>query len=188
MQIQQNNNVNFGAKYISPAVVKQKIGTKWKDAQVNFIQLETAKTEDRKALGYVKYLWHEKNLTPAIEEEGLVLGGAARIYALTSQADNFEKIEPSKVLGLMTTDRLGKGKESVEIFKIGTTPRYAYEQNKHARSVRHIAKAMVDSFKELVKNNSKARVVVNFAEPHDMKFLKKVELEPQHKEFVEIIG
>lgn len=187
MLVQQNNNVNFCAKFVSPAVVKQKTGKVWKDANANFIQLETAKTEDRKLLGYIKHLWYQKNLTPSIEEEAWVLGGNAHIYALTSQTDNFEKVEPSKVLGVMTTDKITRKKDSVEIFKIGTNPKFAYEQNKRSRDIKHIATAMIDAFKDLVSANSRADVVVKYAEPKDMKFLRKVNLEPQHKEFVEIL-
>lgn len=57
--------------------------------------------------------------------------GKSNIYALTTQTDNFEKLDATKVLGIMSADKVNPKTKLAEIFKIGTNPKYAYEQNKN---------------------------------------------------------
>ena len=120
MQIQKTNNVQFGAKFISPATIKVKVGKRWKDAQVNFIKFDTSKQRDVSALEGVEALWGNKNLSSGITEEAHILGGKAQVYGITAQTSDFDVVDARKVLGLMSADKIEKGKPEVEIFKIGT--------------------------------------------------------------------
>ena len=87
MEIQRTNNIQFGARYMGPAKVKSKVGTKWKDLEVSFIKFETVKQEDRKVLSNICRLWNRKNLSAGIAEEANILGSNAQIYALSKQKD-----------------------------------------------------------------------------------------------------
>lgn len=187
MELQRTNNVQFGARYISPAKVQQKYGSKWKNLDVHFIKFETNKEEDRLALSNIRNLWNRKNLSAGIAEEADILGGHAQIYALTTQKDFSGRVEPNQVLGLLSTDKFQKGKDTVQIFKIGTAPEFAYAQKKRTRSIKHIATTLIDSFKAYARKNRTNNVVVNYADPEDMKFLSKVGLEPKNKNFLEVI-
>ena len=187
MQVQSTNNIQFGAKLISPATIKVKAGKRWKDAQVNFIKFDTSKQRDVSALEGVEALWENKNLSSGITEEAHILGGKAQVYGITAQTSNFDVVDARKVLGLMSADKIEKGKPEVEIFKIGTKPQYAYAQNKRKRDVKHIAKSMYEAFKNLAAK-SKSEPVVSYADPEDLKFLAKVGIEPKSKEVIEFLG
>ena len=187
MEIQKSNNIQFGARYISPAKVQQKYGSKWKDLDVHFIKFETNKEEDRFALGNIRNLWNRRNLSAGIAEEAEILGRNAQIYAITTQKDFSGSIEPNQVLGLMSTDKLQRGKDTIQIFKIGSNPSYAYAQKKRNRDIKHIATSLIEAFKGYAKSKGTKNVIVNYADPDEMKFLAKVGLEPKNKNFVEII-
>lgn len=187
MQIQKTNNVQFGAKFISPATIKVKVGKRWKDAQVNFIKFDTSKQRDVSALEGVEALWGRKNLSSNVLEEAHILGGRAQVYAVTTQESDFDVVDARKILGLMSTDKIKKGKPEVEIFKIGTNPAFAYAQKKRKREVRHIATSMYEAFQNLA-SKSKAKPIVTYIDPEDTKFLAKLGVEPKSKNFVDFLG
>lgn len=190
MEIQRTNNVQFGARFISPANIKFKAPNgKWEKTGVSFIKFEPNKKADVAILHEISDIWGDKNLSAAVVDEAEILRGKAQIYALTSQDKNFDKINPRQILGLMTTDKIKKG-EDVEVFKIGTNPMFAYEQNHKDRTLKHIAKSMVESLRSFVGSKSKnSEVFSRYAESEsEAKFLKRIGLEPREKEPVEIIA
>ncbi len=174
--IPQNNNVHFGARLIGSASIKVKnAANKWVQEPVNLIKLETNKTADLGVLDSVDYLWSGRNLSGSIAEEAHIMGGGTGIYALTRQQNGFDRIKPLDILGIMSTNSLYKTKpDSVEIFKIGTKPLYAYEQNHRQRDVKNVAKTMVKKFVEHLKKDTKAGSVVVHADPGDVKFLSRI--------------
>lgn len=177
MQIQSTNNVQFGAKYISPATIKVKAGKRWKDSQVNFIKFNVSKKEDVKALNDVNALWGDRNLSGSIVEEVKNLGKDTHVYGVTTQTAGFDTVDSSKILGLVTTDKIAKGVKEVGVYRIGTTPKYAYAQNKRKRDIKHIATAMYESVKNLASKKAKAPIVCKNVEPEDSKFLSKLGVE-----------
>lgn len=178
MNIQPTNNLHFEGKLIAPIVVKQKVNKKWKDMPVNFVKFNTGDKFDRLSINFLSYLWNGgKNLSGAIAEEVSILKGKSNIYALTTQTDNFEKLDATKVLGIMSADKVNPKTKLAEIFKIGTNPKYAYEQNKKHRDIKHIASAMIDSFTQMISKNGKP--FVSHVENGEEKFLEKVNLKPE---------
>ena len=171
MQIQSTDNLQFGAGLVRRVNLNGK--------KVNFVKFNTGSKNDVKALAEIKTLWGGKNLSAGIAEEAEILGKDAQIYGLTLQSNNFRNVDSSKVLGLISTDKITKGKET-EVFKIGTNPKYAYEQKRSKRSIKHIASTMLENIKNL---NGNSKLVVNNAEPQEMKFLNKVGIEPETKRF-----
>lgn len=171
MQLQKTNGIQFRASLVRPVKL---IGKNGKSYNANFIKFNTGSAKDVKSLEAIKVLWGGKNLSAGIAEEAKILGKEAQIYGLTLQSQGFKNIDSSQVLGLVSTDNIQKGKDT-EIFKIGTNPKYAYEQKKSKRTIRHIARNMLESIKRL--NGNKA-LLVNNPEQGDMKFLKKMEIEP----------
>lgn len=186
MQVQ--NNVHFGAKYISPATIGVKAGKYWKDVNVSFVKLDTASVSDRKVLEQTADLWQGKNLSAAIAEEAKIMRGKSDIYAVTTQMTQHENLMPIQILGLMSTGKLTKKQNITEVFKIGTHPNFAYEQKHRSREIKHIAKGMLEAFKNFAKEHTKAPVAVNYAEPHEMKFLQRVGLDIKNPEVIEILG
>lgn len=177
MQIQKTNNVQFGAKYISPATIKVKAGKRWKDTQVSFIKFDTSKQRDISFLEGVESLWGGKNLSAGIVDEAHILGGKTNVYGVTTQTSDFDVVDARKVLGLISTDKIAKGESEVGVYRMGTTPKYAYAQNKRSRDVKHIATAMYEAVKNLATKKAKAPVVIHNATPEDVKFLSKLGVE-----------
>lgn len=178
MNIQPTNNVNFSGRLLAPAIVKQKVNNKWKDMPVNFVKFNTRDKFDRLSINVLSYLWgHGKNLSGPIAEEVSILRGKTNIYALTTQTDNFEKLDATKVLGIMSADKVNPKTKLAEIFKIGTDPQYAYEQNKKHRDIKHIATTLIDSFTQYI--SKKGKPCVSHVEPGEEKFLEKVNLKPE---------
>lgn len=178
MNIQPTNNVQFTGKLIAPTVVKQKVNKRWKDMPVNFVKFNTGDKFDRLSINFLSLLWKGgKNLSGAIAEESNILKGKSNIYAITTQTDNFKKIDATKVLGIMSADKVNPKTKLAEIFKIGTNPQYAYEQNKKHRDIKHIATAMIDSFTQLI--SKKGKPFVSHVESGEEKFLEKVNLKPE---------
>lgn len=173
MQTDYSNNIQFGMKFISPAKIKVKNGKYWKDLDVSFVKFETEKAADRKALRDVAKIWSNKNLSGAISEEAEILKDKSHIYALTLQKTDNGVILTDHILGLLTTDAIKKTGELIELFKIGTNPKFAYEQNRRTREVKHVAKNLINSFKEYAAKLSKTPVGVNYAEAEEVKFLQR---------------
>ncbi len=188
MQVYSNNNVQFGAKYVAPAHVKFKDAKKWKDASVNFIKFETTKVSDRTALDQISRLWGGKNLSGAIADEANILGGKAHVYGVTTQEANFDHVDPRKILGLVSTDKITKNSSEINVFKIGTNPKFAYEQNKRNRSIRHIAKSMIEALKLTTYKNTNPKIVTQYAEPQEVKFLNKAGVEIKNDNLVEVLA
>ena len=188
MPIDSSNNIHFGMKFIAPAQIKVKNGKYWKNLDVSFVKFETGKAEDRAALKEISKLWQGKNLSAAIAEEAEILGEKSHIYGLTLQKTDNGTIQPDNVLGLLTTAALKKGAEFIELFKIGTTPKFAYEQHVRSREAKHVAKNLINSFKEYASKSTKARVGVSFADPEEVKFLHRVGVEIKNPEAVEQIN
>lgn len=175
MQIQQANTQNFGARFISPATIKIKNDKgKWVDDTVSFIKLNTGRKADVKAIEDVKYHWDGQNLSGGVAEEVKILGNKAEVFALTTQTDNFERVNPKDILGIMSTDKTRKAKGNIEIFKIGSDPSIAYEQNHRQRPIKHVAKSMIQEFVRLLSKNKNVDSVVTHAEPSGIKFWDRV--------------
>ncbi len=174
------NNVSFGANYISPAKIRIKNGKKWKDVELSFIKFNTSNKTDLETIRTVAKIWGRQNLSAGIQEEAEILGKGAQIYAVTAQRTGFEHAVAHSIMGLMSTDKIGKAKETVQIFKIGTAPQFAYEQNGRSRELKHIARGMIDAFRDFVKSKNKGDVVVSYADSEDIKFLNKVGLRPKN--------
>lgn len=179
------DKTQFGAYYVSSSKIKGKIRGRWHDVNVNLVKFETNLHSDLRNIEAVSYLWGGKNLSKSIANEALTQGGGAHIYGLTYQTDSFDKIDPSKIIGLMSTQNFCKGAKETEIFKIGTNPKYAYEQNRKVRDVKHIAKAMIEAFSEYADRFGVKPVVSFIDSPNEAKFLNKVGLVPKTETLVE---
>lgn len=167
MQIQQTNNLGFRASLIRSVKLN---GNKGKQYNASFIKFNTGSKNDVKALAQVRDLWQGRNMSAGIAEEADILGKDAQIYGLTLQSEGFRNVDSSKILGLVSTDRIAKD-NGTEIFKIGTNPKYAYAQKYSRRSIKHIAKTMLENIKKL--NGGKALCVSGVNE-NEMKILDKL--------------
>lgn len=176
----QKNNVDFQARFISPAKIKIKDNEKWQDLPVSFVKFSPEKDADIDTIHNVEKLWNGRNLSGAISEEVDIMGRDTAVYGITAQRDGFENINAKSVLGLMTTDKLNKTKSGlVKIFKLGAKPEFAYEQNGRSRYMKHIGEAMVQEFSKLVLKFRKFQGVYTEPERNEIRFLEKLKFDRQ---------
>ena len=104
-----NNNISFTAKFISPATVKKLTPNgKYVDIEVSAVKLASKNKDDLSALEKINKEWGADTYASNILDEASSTNEFYKdyrptVYAITTQRDNFEKLEPEKVLGLAET-------------------------------------------------------------------------------------
>ena len=73
-----------------------------------------------------------------------------KVYALTTQSDNFEKLDSSKILGASTLKLVNEKENHIRFLQV--SPK-CYFENKQ-RGYKSIGKAFIDFFKSQSKNKS----------------------------------
>ena len=180
----ENYSVSFKARRIATTNIKAKLQDKWKEIPVNLVRLHPKTNKgDRLALDSVTRLWNNKNLSGSIQEQAAICNDP--VFALTTQKDNFKNINPKKILGMMTTNEFKKSPEdTVEIFRIGVNPEYAYAQNRNQRDIKHVGAAMVRKLVDLLnKKTNVQRVVAVAEEPSEARFLRKLNMKEKNANF-----
>ena len=107
MQI-ENSNITFCAHFNNYAKVLKgdKISGKYAPHDVSFVSIDASNELDLSALKKVYENWNREVLAEAIlrTAEAQYLGDISyrhnKIFALTTQEDNFEHFEPDKILGI----------------------------------------------------------------------------------------
>lgn len=182
------NNVNFKAKLINPAKIKVKVNyNKWVDDDCNFVKFNTSNEEDIQTINNIRKLWKNKNLSDSIAEELDIMGNKAEIFALTRQKDNFENMDAKMVLGLMTTDKINQLNRSINIYKIGSSPEFAYAQHIRHRSLKYTGKTLLQEFVKYIKGQKNIESIRIEAEPTDIDFLNRINF-PKRVEDVFILN
>ncbi len=104
-----NNNISFTAKFISPATVKRLTNNgKYVETAVSAVKLSSMDKNDLRALEKINADWGDDTYASNILDEASSPNEFYKeyqptVYAITTQKDNFEKLEPEKVLGLAET-------------------------------------------------------------------------------------
>lgn len=155
--------INFTARYIRPANIKKLDGNSYKPHTASLVEMEDA---DRPALEFIEDCWRTP-ITKQIRRESRRIGAEGlHIYAVTSQADKFEKLNPDNVLGMMLFQE-GKSLRpynKIELLQVSPTemsPNYGSTINKKWKKFistvfrfrdpeyKHIGKSLLDSVKAM---------------------------------------
>ena len=180
----KNNSVSFGARMLGTVNIKTKISNRWKDVPMSFVRLHPKYNQgDRLALSTITRLWEGKNLSGSILDQAVILDDP--VYAITSQTSDFKNLEPKKILGMITTNQTKNSTDdTLEIFRVGVTPKYAYSQNKNSRDVKHIGTALVKKLVEILHRKTDIKRVVAVAEePSEVNFLQKLNMKEKSSNF-----
>ena len=131
MKINNNNSINFTAKYISSAKVSNYIqkSKRYAQKEVSFVELNPHDTSDLAVLDRIADSWEYDKFSVNIYNSAYDIYKKAlktkdRIYALTTQSDKFEALDYRKVLGL--TDMRLLNKKEIYISHIQVNPEYVY--------------------------------------------------------------
>lgn len=132
-----NNNVSFGAKLVSKQSIKKvaENSYKAKDELVSFVKINPKSSYDIKALREVAEKSKKCSFAEDIYNDTLDYfrkdSTSGNVFALTTQKDNFSKLESDKILGLVEVLPDGCKKDSVfidYILKIPTNVKTATEE------------------------------------------------------------
>lgn len=147
-----NSNISFGANFNNYAKIlkKDKISGKYLPENVSFVTVDSRNISDLNALKEVYNAWGRDVLTEGILNAAVAKSCGDRyflrnkIFALTSQMEDFENLNPSKILGVADIRVLGsKGNIFLELLKVN--PFLKGEQNP---DIKKIGTAILDSLKE----------------------------------------
>ncbi|MBP3847915.1 hypothetical protein J6I39_09235 [bacterium] len=148
MKISSNNQTVFRAKYKNPyKIAKFKDG--YGDFTASFVEIEPHNEKDVSALeNAIKYWEHDKFGQNALYATRAARDGSQyykyhKVYALTAQEDNFEKLNPDEILGVVHVGSVGDKKLFVE--HLQTNPNYLY---KSTPKYVGIGSAMINSLKK----------------------------------------
>lgn len=167
--------INFTANLVdSPTIKQRKYGFFWKPIDVSIVELDSTKLSDVNALGKTSKSWEKKgaiyvnhilyNIIPYLK------AGFADIkdhyYALTTQRDNFEKLEPENILGLMLFREKNDYKN--EICYLEVSPSTTKRKNLF-RKYKEVGKTLV----EFVKSQFSQKKIEVWSDLDAIDFYKK---------------
>lgn len=99
--------ISFTARYIRPANIQKLDGDSYKPHAASLVEMELS---DRSAIERVSYDWMQ-NVSDQIAKESDNIGkDGTHYYAITNQADHFEKLDPNKIRGMMVIKEGGAKK------------------------------------------------------------------------------
>ena len=166
------NKISFGAIPISRTHIPVKKSGRWVAQEVSFVRFNPKLTNDMDTLKDVKAIWKGNNLSASIAEEAEIV--KSPVYALVSQKENLKKILPENVLGLFTTDKIDKLTDTVEIYKLGVNPEFAYAQKRRSREVKHVGSTMIREFVEFIDKKFNVKSIVIGSEDDSVRFYQRM--------------
>ncbi len=143
------NNNSFTAKYKNPINIG-KLKNKYESYTASFVEIEPQNKDDVSALeNAIKYWVNDKFGINALYAVRAARDGSQyycyhKVYALTAQRDNFEKLNPDEILGVVHVGLVGDNKLFVE--HLQTNPNYLYKTKPEYVG---IGTAMINSLKGL---------------------------------------
>lgn len=108
MKVSLNTTINFRANYVNSVLVDKFDADTWnyEPCKVSFVEYDSANQKDFKALYDAVKVWHGQNFAGCIlDNAALMITDALpknenKIYILTEQMDEFENLNPKKIMGL----------------------------------------------------------------------------------------
>ena len=167
--------INFTANFLKTVnIPKRTIDGNFYNTKVSFVELDKNDRVDKDSLKNVSKLWNKKEFNYASE----IYYDAAKpfeydnivkehYYAVTTQSENFEKLESEKILGLSLFSETTKPEN--EINWLQTNPVYKHGSIE-PREYKGIGKAII----EYVKEHYRDKNIKVFAADDAINFYKKL--------------
>ena len=161
-----SNNINFKAEYIDKAVIKKRSFIYNKPSEEALVEFDKHDFADRKAL---------KSFINSCGEYSVISGTLSpydtdkeHIVGITTQKDNFHKIDPDKILGVMKYSEYEDG--DIHVSKLQTKPDYQYGFFKILRKYSDVGKTLI----EKLKNKENINTIRLFPTKVAIPFYKKL--------------
>ena len=152
-----NRIINFTASYINQVKIKEKQpqSSKFKESSASLVELSMLDKNDVKTLEELSYDWGDTSYATNLYELSKYVNYKgcsdlnSNILAVTTQKEDFEKLDAGKVLGLV--EYIKKDDNSARISLIETNPEHTYYSND--REYKNIGKCMVKGVASYSKAN-----------------------------------
>lgn len=105
------NQVSFKGTFINPVNIKKSDGSKYEKFTASFVELEPTNPKDINALEKVHKNWNQAYSSIIYNSafcSSVVPNKSKHYYALTSQKNNFEHINPDEILGVVEFNKKSK--------------------------------------------------------------------------------
>ena len=137
--------INFRANLINNTSVMKRgvLSNRYLPSEASFVKLDLRSTEDIKTLKKLRKLW-SKSFLSQIYHDATMHPNKFNIYALTTQMDKFEKLNPKNILGLAEAT---EDYNSATIEYLQTHPKYAYEESNTNRAFVGIGTSLLNTLK-----------------------------------------
>ena len=153
MNISQINNIIFGAKYITNAPVKKfnYIKAKFEPYNASFVQIEPSNRTDYSAIKEIVKNWEYGMFTREIFKtiqklrDGELPDSLVKVYAVTKQRNNFEKLRDDDILAIGEITKKSDKDIELEYLQVNPDLIYDYEQKKF----KHTGSAFLNILKGL---------------------------------------
>lgn len=168
------NTVNFTANLLKRTQIQKRIdGEKFSPVDACIVELDKNDPDDVKSLHDTSFLWNDEGAKYATNVYHEAVKGYEyddvdyeHYFALTTQKDNFEKLNPDEVLGLMLFSNSRYDTDEITWFQV--RPNTNTGQSWH-REYKGVGKAMVD----LIKQVNYFKPVHVTSSPEAVEFYKK---------------
>ncbi len=157
MKIQNSYNLNFGAKFVQKTAISKLENGNTSEEAASIVELLSNDKNDIKSFEKTVKGWQKGDefglcIFDDLEDirDKKMSKDVYKVYALTTQSDNFEKLDSSKILGASTLKLVNEKENHIRFLQV--SPK-CYFENKQ-RGYKSIGKAFIDFFKSQSKNKS----------------------------------
>ncbi|MBO6088373.1 GNAT family N-acetyltransferase [bacterium] len=145
----KTDKISFGARFINPVNVGKLDGKTYRQVDVSFVEINPFDADDIKALRNIAKYWKDDKFITDISVNADMIfkeksADGIKIYALTSQGDSFEKLEPDRILGVIETE--DNAPFHIYINRFQVKPDYVYKRDLEYSG---IGTAILNSLKEM---------------------------------------
>lgn len=158
------NNTNFKAKFVGKTEIKKlnTLKNEYEKYGVSFLEFDASNKNDLKAMKNISRYWCDSQFAWDVCQSADAIFHEAlnpktnKVYLLTKQKDNFEKLKPDEVLGLadVETKKYENGEDYLYIHRLQTNPDFL---DKEQPFFKHIGTGILNilkSFNKVIELNS----------------------------------
>ena len=164
-----NNNTQFYGKHIMRQDVLKKLkekSNKYAPTEAHIVELDYNTQTDKKVLSELYKNWTDAEFIPMIAS--YTTSPTRRVYAITRQANDFENMDSSKIMGMVDYKINGN---SANVSFLQADPKYLDE---NPRSVKGIGKSLMQGTVEHLKETHGCTEMKGFARPTEKPFYRKI--------------
>ena len=142
---------------------------KYCDKKVNFVEIDTANAGDVVAIRNIAKYWRNSLYVDCICDTAMQKYNGNdyfkpyKLYAMTLQKDELEKLDDKKILGIVEIIKPHESKSSINLHHIEVNPEYIYSQNSKYKGIgTAMIKSLQDMYYQINLISRRTKSVKNF--------------------------